>query len=305
MFNVAEDSSRAGWGKDKPSPDKFCLHRQIFSVFKALASAEYFSPCWIFKNIVTLGLFNLLRSQPRSGDGEGNNFSGTEKDFHVHLEVYSRPTDASNSSNRTSWERIHVISVSFLFSYTYIYTSPSCSICRVPIFEVQLHVHAVSFVHQSKGCESPQCVSFKPSGFGIGLKPLTPFYQALYSWEDFVAGIFWISQRYIQYLQYMCVKMDFFERYALYYAVCYSFMSVYFSRMQTIVLQISYIWAPMWNITAEPDVWLGEIPHTFCVEMKQGPAAASCCRVCQPQHDAVPVEETAPKFVTEAVAGLR
>lgn len=46
MFNVADYCSSAGWGGgDKLSPDKFCLQSQIFSVFMALASAEYFSPC--------------------------------------------------------------------------------------------------------------------------------------------------------------------------------------------------------------------------------------------------------------------
>lgn len=43
---------------------------------------------------------------------------------------------------------------------------------------------------------------------------------------------------------------------------------------------------------------MGRDPHTFCVEMKQGPAAASCCRLCQRQHDAVSVGNTAQKFVT-------
>lgn len=50
-------------------------------------------------------------------------------------------------------------------------------------------LNAVSFVPQSKGGESPLRVSFKPSGSGIGLKPLAPFYQALCSWQEFVAGI--------------------------------------------------------------------------------------------------------------------
>lgn len=49
--------------------------------------------------------------------------------------------------------------------------------------------NAVSFVHHLTGGEIPLCASFEPSGFRMGLKPVTPFYQALYSWEDFMAGI--------------------------------------------------------------------------------------------------------------------
>lgn len=56
-----------------------------------------------------------------------------------------------------------------------------CSVC--------LALMPFPFVHQSKGWESPLHVSFKPTGFGIGLKPPTLFYQASYNWKDFVEGI--------------------------------------------------------------------------------------------------------------------
>lgn len=90
-----------------------------------------------------------------------------------------------------------MISVSFLIP-TPAYALPSssavvfwsvqcnstCTVQRVWRFGVS-GVNAVSFVHQSKGGESPLGVSFRPSGSGIGLKPLAPFYQALSSWQEF------------------------------------------------------------------------------------------------------------------------
>lgn len=142
------------------------------------------------------------------------------------MEVYSCPTDASNSNNRTSLgERINVISVSrFLFrtlAYIRLHLVPfvpflsvkcnytctfqcECSVC--------LALTLFSFVHQSKGCESPLRLSFKPSAFRIGLKPLTPFYQALYSWDNLVTGILRICPQYIRYLHYMYIYMDFSKR---------------------------------------------------------------------------------------------
>lgn len=63
-------------------------------------------------------------------------------------------------------------------------------------------MNAVSFVHQSKGGDR---WSFRPSGSGLGLPPLAPSYQALYSWQEFFQhpGVF---------VQYLHHKRSFLPR---------------------------------------------------------------------------------------------
>lgn len=76
--------------------------------------------------------------------------------------------------------------------------------------------------------------------------------------------------------------------------------------MSTVVLQISHASKLQCEMSQQSLTCDWERSLTPSARRrKQGPAAASCCRVCQPQHDAAPRGKKRPKVGHDALTPIR